>query len=115
MGKNMRRLGADYEEAAAAFLVKKGYEILERNFRSRYGEIDIIARDGEYTVFVEVKYRSQGDIENALEAVGPSKQRQIRNMAKMYLAKNRLYDVPVRFDVLCLAGGRMIHLENAFE
>ena len=113
--KNTRRLGADYEESAAGYLLSRGYEILEQNYRSRYGEIDIIARDGACLVFTEVKYRSSGDVENALEAVGPSKQRQIRNMAKMYLARNGLYDTPCRFDVICLAGGRLMHLENAFE
>ena len=113
--KNNRRLGADYEKAAADYLAGKGYDIFERNYRSRWGEIDIIAKDGDRIVFAEVKYRSNGDLSSALEAVDSSKQRQIRNMAKMYLAKNRLYDVPCRFDVIALAGGRILHIENAFE
>ena len=55
---NKRQLGTVYEQKAAAYLQQQGYEILECNFRCRIGEIDIIAREGEYLCFVEVKYRS---------------------------------------------------------
>ena len=62
---NKRKTGTEYEELAARWLIEKGYEILEKNYRCRIGEIDLIARDGRYLVFVEVKYRSDekaGDI-----------------------------------------------------
>ena len=58
---NKREVGAAYEEAAAVFLEKNGVRILERNFRCRQGEIDLIGRDGEYLVFFEVKYRKNAD------------------------------------------------------
>ncbi len=58
MQQNKRQTGAAYEEQAARFLLEQGYQILERNYRCRQGEIDVIARDGSYLVFVEVKYRS---------------------------------------------------------
>ena len=56
--ENKRTVGSRYEEEAAAFLQKQGFQILEKNYRDRYGEIDIIAKENGYLVFVEVKYRS---------------------------------------------------------
>ena len=66
---NKREVGAAYEEAAAVFLEKNGVRILERNFRCRQGEIDLIGRDGEYLVFFEVKYRKNADAGLPAEAV----------------------------------------------
>ena len=73
---------------AAAYLKKKGYQILEANFRCRFGEIDLIARDGGYLVFIEVKYRSSptGD---SLEAVNRRKQRKIIRVAEYYLCMHQ--------------------------
>lgn len=110
-----QKTGYDYETACCRYLEDKGYEILERNFRTRYGEIDIIARDGDAIVFAEVKYRSEGGLHNALEAVDKKKQRQIIKMARIWLLKNSLTDSMCRFDVCACAGGRMAHIENAFE
>ena len=72
---NKRQLGTVYEQKAAAYLQQQGYEILECNFRCRLGEIDIIAREGGYLCFVEVKYRSGDGYGSPLEAVGVYKQR----------------------------------------
>ena len=81
-------------------LTRRGYAILERRYRTRFGEIDIIARHGEFTVFVEVKTRSGDDFGGGAEAVTPWKQRRIAQMALDYLSRRRLHDRPCRFDVV---------------
>lgn len=113
--ENKRTTGAAYEKIAAAHLISKGYEILELNFRCRSGEIDIIARDGEYLVFVEVKYRTSLKKGTPLEAVSIQKQRKISKCAMYYLMKNGLADVPVRFDVVGILGAEKEHVVNAFD
>lgn len=112
---NKRQTGTSYEIKAEEYLLKKGYKILERNFRNRSGEIDIIAKDGEYFCFVEVKYRTTNDFGNPLEAVDYRKQNQIRKVAMYYLMKNKLSEwTPCRFDVIGFEGEKMTHIENAF-
>ena len=69
MKRNCREIGAEYENRAVIFLKEKGYQIIKQNFRCRQGEIDIIAKDGEYLVFTEVKYRKNAYQGAALEAV----------------------------------------------
>lgn len=75
-----------------------------------------MAQDGKYLVFIEVKFRSGGDMGAALQAVTPAKQRRIVNTAKNYLCRRR-YDewTPCRFDVLGFEGEKIYHIENAFE
>lgn len=70
---NTRKTGAEYEQIAAEYLQEKGYHILERNFRCRYGEIDLIAEQGETLVYVEIKYRGSMRCGNPLEAVDSKK------------------------------------------
>lgn len=112
---NKRQMGTSYEIKAEEYLMQKGYHILERNFRSRSGEIDIIAKDGEYFCFIEVKYRTTRDYGSPLEAVDYRKQNQIRKVAQYYLMKNKLSEwTPCRFDVIGFEGEQMVHLENAF-
>ena len=112
---NKRQTGTSYEIKAEEYLIKKGYKILERNFRNRSGEIDIIAKDGEYFCFVEVKYRTTNDFGSPLEAVDYRKQNQIRKVAMYYLMKNKLSEwTPCRFDVIGFEGEKMTHIENAF-
>lgn len=112
---NKRQTGTSYEIKAEEYLIKKGYKILERNFRNRSGEIDIIAKDGEYFCFVEVKYRTTNDFGSPLEAVDYRKQNQIRKVAMFYLMKNKLSEwTPCRFDVIGFEGEKMTHIENAF-
>lgn len=114
--RNCRETGALYEQKAVSFLEKKGYQIVERNFYSKYGEIDIIARDREYLVFVEVKFRKNAYLGAALEAVTPAKQKRIIRSAMYYIYSNRkLYDTACRFDVLAFEGEKIFHIENAFE
>lgn len=88
------------EMAAINYLLQDGYTILERNFRTRYGEIDIIARDGDYICFIEVKSRRNFAKGYPCEAVNNNKQHKIMRMALMYIAKNNLYKGNFRFDVL---------------
>lgn len=112
---NKRQTGTSYEIKAEEYLINKGYKILERNFRNRSGEIDIIAKDGEYFCFVEVKYRTTNDFGSPLEAVDYRKQNQIRKVAMFYLMKNKLSEwTPCRFDVIGFEGEKMTHIENAF-
>lgn len=112
---NKRKTGSLYEAAAASYLIKKGYNILEKNFRVRIGEIDLIAMDGEYLVFVEVKYRRNSVSGTALEAVDERKQQIIRRTAEVYLSMHPHFsDAPCRFDVVGIMGNQIEHIKNAF-
>lgn len=113
--ENKRQKGAAYEQIAAAHLISKGYEILEFNYRCKMGEIDIIARDGEHLVFVEVKYRANSQKGNPLEAISMAKQKTISKCALHYMMMNHLSDVPVRFDVVGILGDKKEHIKNAFD
>lgn len=116
MGKNRRKIGTAYENQAVLFLEQKGYRIIERNYTARQGEIDLVAQDGEYLVFIEVKSRSGGEMGAALEAVTPAKQRKIIHTARSYLCRRGYSEwTPCRFDVLAFEGGKIYHIENAFE
>ena len=95
-------LGLLGENIACAELLRRGYAILERRYRTRYGEIDIIARDGDVTVFVEVKTRGGNGFGDGAEAVTPWKQRRIAKMAVDFLSRHRLHDRPCRFDVVAI-------------
>lgn len=112
---NRRQTGAAYEQCAAQYLKQKGYHILEQNFRCRQGEIDLIARDGEYLVFVEVKYRRDTRMGEGSEAVDGRKQRRITDCARYYLYCHREYqDSPCRFDVVTICGEEIRLLQDAF-
>ena len=112
---NKRQLGTVYEQKAAAYLQQQGYEILECNFRCRLGEIDIVAREGGYLCFVEVKYRSGDGYGSPLEAVGVYKQRKIIKVAHYYMMRKRLgLYMPCRFDVIAIEKDQITLLRNAF-
>ena len=93
-------LGQYGEELAAVFLTERGYKIMKTNYRSCYGEIDIIAQDGEVLCFIEVKTREDDALGSPLEAVTPVKQRKIATMAQIYIDENHLDNFPARFDVV---------------
>lgn len=115
MPRNMRRVGDGYEKLAADYLTAQGYEILEMNFRCRSGEIDIIAREGRYLVFVEVKYRKGEGIGSPLEAVTRRKQHVISRVALYYMVRHRLPDsTPCRFDVVGISPDKIELVRNAF-
>jgi len=107
------------EELAVRHLEDAGYRIIERNYRCLLGEIDVIARDGEHLVFVEVKSRRGGGFGEPQEAVGPRKRRKISKIAQFYLKEKRLKDVRARFDVVAVrlmpGESRIKLIRNAFE
>lgn len=112
---NRRRVGALYEEKAAAYLEERGYKILERNYRCQKGEIDLIALDGDVLVFLEVKYRSTEKMGDPAEAVNASKQRKICRVADDYRRTRRIGgQTPCRFDVVAILGGDLKLYRNAF-
>lgn len=112
---NKRKIGADKEELAAQYLVRQGMELVERNFRCRMGEIDIIGRHGKYLVFVEVKYRGSRARGSALEAVNRQKQRQICKIADYYRCIHRLgANTMIRYDVVALQEDDIVWIRNAF-
>lgn len=116
MSQNNRALGGEKELMAARYLVSKGYEILEMNFRNRRGEIDIIAKDSEYLVFIEVKYRKNASAGYPAEAVNEKKQRTISLVADYYMLRYGIASgTPCRFDVIAILGDEITHYENAFE
>ncbi len=112
---NKRAVGSHYEDLAAAFLTQEGMQIQDRNFRCGPGEIDIVARDGKYLVFVEVKYRGSPARGYPEEAVRPEKQRRIRKAATVYLyRKGYSDDTLCRFDVVSILGDRIRLIRDAF-
>lgn len=113
--QNKRSIGSFYERAAAAYLEKQGCRILEWNYRCRYGEVDLIVRDGEYLVFVEVKYRADDRKGSPFDAVDIRKQRILSKCALCYLAERGWEDVPCRFDVVGILGQELSVVRNAFD
>jgi len=122
-GDRRQRLGSTGERLAAEHLERRGFAILERNYRTRWGELDIVAYDGRVLAFCEVKTRRAGGSRGgALEAVGPRKQSRLRRMAGCWLAERS--DHPrartLRMDAIGVtvdSGGRLLsleHLEGAF-
>lgn len=112
---NKRRKGNDYERVAGNYLESQGYQILEYNFYTRAGEIDIIAKHEGYLVFLEVKYRKDENKGHPLEAVQIQKQRTISRCALYYMKKKGVSDMPVRFDVVGILGEEIILIQNAFD
>lgn len=113
---NRRKEGAYYENLVAEYLKTQGYEILEKNYRCRIGEIDLIAKEGETLVFVEVKYRRDDKMGNPKEAVNRKKQKKISMAASYYLMREcGRMDIPCRFDVAAVLGEQIEVVKNAFE
>lgn len=97
----MKTIGDGFEERAAAWLQCRGLRLVQRNFRARTGEIDIIARDDARLVFVEVRARARGRYAGAAASVTPRKQRRIIRTAQLFLQLNpQLSHLPCRFDVV---------------
>ena len=95
-------LGKHGEDLACAELERLGYAILDRRYRTKFGEIDIVASESGATVFVEVKTRIGEQFGGAAEALTSWKQRRLTQMAVDYLARHRLHDRPCRFDVVAI-------------
>lgn len=114
--RNKRKVGQLFEQRAVEFLEDHGLKILEKNYRCRSGEIDLIARDDSYVVFVEVKYRHCEKTGYASEAVDGRKQRTISRVADYYLMCHfSSWDIPCRFDVVGIDGDEIHWYKNAFE
>ena len=90
------------EEAAVKAIKKQGYKIIERNYRTKMGEIDIIARDGEYTCFIEVRLRKNNDFGSPADTMDVRKQQKLIRTAKYYAAAKKIYDSPMRFDAVLI-------------
>lgn len=113
---NNRSVGAAYEKLAGEYLLQHGYRILTYNFRCRLGEIDIVAEEGGYLVFVEVKYRKTDAKGHPLEAVDARKQRMICKTAAYYCRTHGIEGTaPCRFDVVAVLGDEISMIQNAFE
>lgn len=113
---NKRRIGSCYEDRAAAFLEQRGLSVIRRNFRCRTGEIDLIAKDGAYLVFVEVKYRHTEQSGRAAAAVNRKKQRMISRTAQFYLLRYGYgQEADCRFDVVAFDGKKIHWIKNAFD
>lgn len=113
--QNNRKVGEAQEARTVFELEKLGYRILQKNFRCRIGEIDIIARHQGYLVFVEVKYRKNHSSGYAAEAVTRKKQKIISRVADFYIRTHCQTFPPCRFDVAALDGEQVTIYENAFE
>ncbi|HVP91432.1 MAG TPA: YraN family protein [Terriglobales bacterium] len=117
--KSTQDLGRTGELVALKYLRRKGYAIIETRFRFLRGEIDIVARDGDTLVFVEVKMRTGGGFGRPEESVTAEKRRRIRKVAEGYLLLRRPGDVRCRFDVVAIRSGGgtgdiVDHIVNAF-
>ena len=117
--QNNRQIGDKKEEFVCEWLETQGYRIVERNFRCRSGEIDIVAREGAYLVFIEVKYRRGAECGDPSEAVDRRKQQTISRVALFYLLWHGYAEhTPVRFDVVSVSGTDTVEVKlyrNAFE
>lgn len=117
--KNKRKTGSEGEEIACEFISKLGYKIVERNYQFGHGEIDIIAKDGDTLVFIEVKYRKNLEYGPPELAITKGKQNLVKRTATAYLWENEIKDELSRIDVIAilkLPGQRpkINHIINAF-
>ncbi len=106
--------GKDAEQHACRYLQRQGLRPLANNVRCRFGELDLIMRQGDTLVFVEVKYRRAGHFGGAIAAVTPQKQQKLRLTANWYLQQQGLSQSPCRFDVLTIDGDTINWIQNAF-
>jgi len=113
-----KEIGRQGEDEAVRFLERHGYRILDRNYRSRLGEIDIVCENRNATVFVEVKSRTSGEFALPLASVGPKKQSKLRRLAEEYVISHRRESSEIRFDVLSIVLGEgrpeIEHIPGAF-
>jgi len=118
---NLRQiLGEKGEKQAARYLKKKGYKVVTANYRCKYGEIDLIVRDADILIFIEVKTRTSTDFGDPAAAVDYRKQQQISKVAHHYLITHHNDDVDARFDVISILSPRgqkteIEHISDAFE
>lgn len=113
---NKRSIGSDKEDLVSRFLEKNGVTILDRNYNTDKGEIDIIGRDGEYIVFFEVKYRSEKTYGSPFDAITKGKIKRIVAASKLYLYNNRYDDSTyIRYDCIGVLDSEITWIKNAFD
>lgn len=114
-GRSPAAVGVTNEDRAAAHLVRAGLRIVERNYRCKVGELDIVARDGGVLVFVEVRSRRSAEYGNALEAVTWRKRQQVTRVAMHYVTWRRPRFESARFDVVAITGDELVHIRDAWR
>jgi putative endonuclease len=118
-GPGRIRTGKQGEDIAVTYLKKRGYHIIERNYTCLFGEIDIVAKDGDTLVFVEVKSRKSENFGDPQVAVGLEKQKKMSRISLKYLEEKTLYPCNARFDVVAIkmlpVGNTVELIQNAFE
>lgn len=120
MGQSSREVGLCGEDIAVRYLEAQGFSVVSRNFRSRFGEIDVIAKDGDTIVFIEVKTRRSRRFGKAIEQITKAKQRKVMKAASEYLLRTGALENDVRFDVLAIdmfpdGEGRVEQIKGAFN
>jgi len=113
--KSTIETGGEAESRAVSLLVRKGYRIVERNFKCKTGELDVVARDGDVLVFVEVRSRANGDHGHAAETVNRTKQRQVAKVAMHYIGLRDPQFTRSRFDVVAITGDEEVLIQDAFR
>jgi putative endonuclease len=108
-------LGNWGEEQAAQYLEARGLLVVDRHYRQKWGEIDLICRDGATWVFIEVKTRTKKSLPSALDAITFHKRQRIIRAAMSYMKWKRLEECALRFDVVLIEAGRFEWIPNAFE
>jgi putative endonuclease len=112
--RDPRALGAAGEDLAAEWYERMGYRVVDRNWRCRLGEIDLVCRSGGLLVVCEVKTRTSDAFGAPEEAVTAAKQRRLRRLGARWLSEHRVRATVVRFDVVSVEGGRVRVIEDAF-
>ena len=116
---NKTGLGKLGEQQALEFLLARGYRILERNYRTRYGELDLVAKESGAVCIIEVRSRSTAGFASAAESVTPAKQKKIIRAALAYLQERGLLEEKIRFDVVCVDNsgpkGEVTLIKDAFS
>jgi putative endonuclease len=113
--KTTIEVGATGEDRAVSFLARRGLRIVERNYRCKVGELDIVARDGGVLVFVEVRSRRSDEFGSALDAISVHKRRKVTRVAAVYLAHRRPAFDQARFDVIAITGTELVHIKDAWR
>src|SRR5439155_9219601 len=110
-----RAAGAEAERRAEEFLTAIGFQVLERNYTCKGGELDLVCDDGGTLVFVEVRARRRGDWGTPEETISATKRRRLLHAARHYLMIRCYEERACRFDVVAIEGGELRHHQNAFE
>jgi putative endonuclease len=120
MANSKTALGKIGEDAAVKYLVRSGYKVIQRNFRCKMGELDIIAKHCNYTVFVEVRTIAGNFTKTPQESITVKKQQKVKQLAMLYQSIHDMWEVPVRFDVIAVTMNndgsikKIEHIPNAF-